>query len=204
MSLTVVALVSAAYLVGSIPFGVIVGRAFFGVDPRSVGSGNIGAANALRALGKVGAALVLIGDAVKGVVPTAIALHGLHTSPVVAAATGLATVIGHNWSIFLRFGGGKGVATGLGVLAVLSFQAAVVFGAVWLIVLALTRYASLSSMLANTAVPIALLLLRAPRAYVIYAVIALILVLWRHEQNIRRLVAGTELRLGAPKDVSQT
>lgn len=204
MTLSSLALLIGAYLVGSIPFGVVIGRAFFGVDPRSVGSGNIGAANALRALGKTGAALVLFGDAVKGIAPTALAAHWLHAPPAIVAATGLATIVGHNWSIFLKFGGGKGVATGLGVVVVLSWQAAAIFGAVWLAALFVTRYASLSSMLANASVPISLWALRAPAAYIVYSIVALALVLWRHEQNIRRLVAGTELRFGAPKDSSQS
>lgn len=200
MTLATIAFLMGAYLIGSIPFGVIVGRTFFGVDPRNVGSGNIGAANALRALGKTGAALVLAGDAVKGIVPTLIAQYTFGDRPAIIAAAGLATVIGHNWSIFLRFGGGKGVATGLGVLVVLSLPAAGIFGGVWTICLVLTRYAGLSSMLANAAVPLALLSLRAPLAYVIYGVIALVLVIWRHEQNIRRLLAGTEPRVGASRD----
>jgi acyl phosphate:glycerol-3-phosphate acyltransferase len=191
--------IAGAYVVGSIPFGVVVGRALFGVDPRSVGSGNIGAANALRALGRVGAALVLAGDAVKGIATTAVVLHVLHAQPAIVAATGLATIVGHNWSMFLRFGGGKGVATGLGVVVVLSWQAAVAFGVVWLAVFLISRFASLSSLLANASVPIALLVVRAPLAYVMYGVIALALVVWRHESNIRRLVAGTELRFGTPK-----
>lgn len=200
MTLATIAFLVGAYLVGSIPFGVIVGRTFFGVDPRNVGSGNIGAANALRALGKTGAALVLAGDAVKGIVPTLVAHYTFGDRPAIIAAAGLATVIGHNWSIFLRFGGGKGVATGLGVLVVLSLPAAGIFGGVWTICLVLTRYASLSSMIANAAVPLALLSLRAPLAYVIYGVIAFVLVIWRHEQNIRRLLAGTEPRAGASRD----
>jgi len=197
------ALVVGAYFVGSIPFGVVIGRAAFGVDPRNVGSGNIGAANSLRALGKTGAILVLIGDVVKGVVPTAIALYAFRTPPLVTVAVGLATIIGHNWSVFLKFSGGKGVATGLGVLVVLSWQAAIAFAVVWLATMGATRYASLSSMLANAAVPLALAALRRQPAFVAYGIVAFVLVMWRHEQNIRRLFAGTELRLGASKDESR-
>jgi acyl phosphate:glycerol-3-phosphate acyltransferase len=189
-----------AYLVGSIPFGIIVGRGLFGVDPRDVGSGNIGAANALRALGKTGAVLVLIGDIVKGLVPTAVAAHFLPYGHWGVAAAGLATIIGHNWSVFLRLRGGKGVATGLGVLVVLSWQATAVFAAVWLVTVALTRYSSLGSLLASAAVPVALMVWRAPKAYALYGLIAFGLVLWRHAPNVRRLVAGTELQIGAPKE----
>ena len=188
------------YLVGSIPFGIIVGKGLFGVDPRTVGSGNIGAANSLRALGKWGAVLVLVGDIVKGVIPTIFAAHWLPYGHWGIAAAGLATVVGHNWSVFLKFRGGKGVATGLGVLVVLSWQATLVFALVWLATVGLTRYASLASIVASVAVPVSLVLLRAPVAYTVYGVVALTLVLWRHAANLRRLMAGTELRIGAPKE----
>lgn len=200
--MTLVLLLVGAYLIGSIPFGIIVGKGIFGVDPRSVGSGNIGAANALRALGKWGAVMVLIGDIVKGVVPVIIASHWLSYGHWGIAAAGLATIVGHNWSIFLNFRGGKGVATGLGVLVVLSWQATFVFAVVWFATVALTRYSSLASMVASAAVPVSLILLRAPTWYAVYGVIALALVLWRHAGNVQRLLAGTELRIGTPKEQS--
>ena len=190
------ALVVAAYVVGSIPFGIIVGKGLYGVDPRTVGSGNIGAANALRALGVWGAALTLLGDVIKGLAPTAIALYVFHAPPLVVAIVGLATIVGHNWSVFLKFEGGKGVATGLGVLVVLSWQAALVWAIVFLATALTTRIASLSSMLATAAAPVALLMLHAPWPYTAYAIISLALVLWRHQSNIRRLIAGSEPRIG--------
>lgn len=189
-----------AYLIGSIPFGIVVGRGIFGVDPRNVGSGNIGAANAMRALGPTGAALVLLGDVVKGVVPTALATYWLGYGHWGVAAVGLATIVGHNWSIFLGFRGGKGVATGLGVLVVLSWQATIVFAVVWFATVALTRYSSLGSILASFAVPVSLALMHAPVSYEVYALIALVLVVWRHAANISRLMAGTELRIGMSKE----
>lgn len=194
-----IVLVVTAYVAGSIPFGVVVGRLMYGVDPRDVGSGNIGAANAMRALGKVGGALVLVGDALKGAAPTLAALLLFPQSAWIVAAVGLAAVIGHNWPVFLGFRGGKGVATGLGVVAVLSWQAALAFALLWLAVVAISRYSSLGSMIANAAMPVALFVLHAPAAYVAYACAALALVLWRHEANIRRLMTGTELRVGAAK-----
>jgi len=189
-----------AYLVGSIPFGIIVGKGLFGVDPRTVGSGNIGAANSLRALGKWGAVLVLCGDIVKGVIPTLLAAHLLPHGHWGIAAAGLATIAGHNWSIFLKFRGGKGVATGLGVLVVLSWQATLVFAIVWLATVALTRYSSLASMVASAAVPATLIVLRAPVWYTVYGVVSLLFVVWRHAANLQRLIAGTELRIGTPKE----
>jgi glycerol-3-phosphate acyltransferase PlsY len=192
-----------AYFVGSIPFGIIVGRGIFGVDPRTVGSGNIGAANSMRALGPAGAVLVLIGDVVKGVAPTLLASHWLPYGHWAIASAGLATIVGHNWSIFLHFKGGKGVATGLGVLVVLSWPAAFVFAVVWLTTVALTRYSSLGSILANAAIPVSLALLRAPFSYIVYAVVALAFVLWRHSANISRLIAGTELRVATSKEKNE-
>jgi acyl phosphate:glycerol-3-phosphate acyltransferase len=182
----VAALLIGAYLFGSVPFGVLVGRVFFGVDPRTVGSGNIGTANSMRAFGRTGAVLVLIGDAAKGAIPTFVAAHWFGT-PWIVAAVGLAAIVGHNWSIFLRFNGGKGVATSLGVLSVLSLPAAMMFGAVWL---------AAAAILCNAAVPIVLIALQSPLPYVLYAIVALALVIWRHEPNIRRLLAGTELKIG--------
>lgn len=189
---------ACGYLLGSVPFGILIGRIFYGIDPRTVGSGNIGTANSMRAFGRAGAILVLLGDVFKGAVPTFVALRFLH-EPWMTAAVGLATVVGHNWSVFLRFRGGKGVATTLGVVIVLSFPAAVAFGVVWLATAGLTRYASLASILASAAVPVVMFLLQQPMSYVYYGIVALALVVWRHESNIRRLIAGTELKIGTKK-----
>ncbi len=181
------------------PFGILVGRALYGVDPRTVGSGNIGTANSMRAFGRTGAVLVLLGDVFKGAAPTFVAAYVFHDAWM-AAAVGLATVAGHNWSIFLRFRGGKGVATTLGVVIVLSLPAAVAFGAVWLATAGLTRYSSLASMLGSAAVPIVMYVRHDPAPYVYYGIVALVLVVWRHEGNIRRLAAGTELKIGTKQD----
>ncbi|HKW45534.1 MAG TPA: glycerol-3-phosphate 1-O-acyltransferase PlsY [Candidatus Eremiobacteraceae bacterium] len=196
MTATAVLLLLAAYFIGSIPFGILVGRGLFGVDPREVGSGNIGTVNSLRALGKVGGALVLVGDVIKGIAPTLVASTYLHLNPWLVAAIGLATIVGHNWSIFLRFGGGKGVATGLGVVGVLAWQAALAFAAVWLAAVLITRYASLASILGSAAVPLAFVAVKSPLPYVVFGVVALVFVMWRHAANIQRLIAGTELKLG--------
>jgi glycerol-3-phosphate acyltransferase PlsY len=195
--------VVGAYVAGSVPFGIIVGKGLFGVDPRSVGSGNIGAANSMRALGPAGAVLVLAGDVIKGAVPTAVAVHWLGAGSWGAAAAGLATVVGHNWSVFLRFKGGKGVATGLGVLGVFSWPATLVFAVVWLMTAALTRYSSLASLLAYVSVPVSLWLFHASLWYVGCGVVVLALVIARHAGNIQRLAAGTELRIGASKEQNQ-
>jgi glycerol-3-phosphate acyltransferase PlsY len=195
MTATVLLLV-AAYLIGSIPFGILVGRGLFGVDPREVGSGNIGTVNSMRALGKLGGVLVLIGDVIKGIAPTLIASQFLRLDAWLVAAIGLATIAGHNWSVFLRFGGGKGVATGLGVVGVLAWQAALAFAVVWLATVLITRYASLASILGSAAVPLAFVAVKSPAAYVVFGVVALMFVMWRHATNIQRLFAGTELKFG--------
>ena len=198
MNLAVIAMFVSGYLLGSVPFGIIIGRTLYGIDPRTVGSGNIGTANSMRAFGRTGAVLVLLGDALKGAIPTYVALR-FFDDPWITAGVGLATVVGHNWSMFLRFKGGKGVATTLGVVIVLSLLAAVAFGAVWLATAAITRYSSLASMLGSAAVPLMMYARGDPLPYVWYGIIALALVLWRHEPNIRRLVAGDELKIGTKK-----
>ena len=195
MNLAVAATFVLAYLLGSVPFGIIIGKTVYGIDPRTVGSGNIGTANSMRAFGRTGAVLVLLGDALKGAIPTYVALL-LFGDPWITAGVGLVTVVGHNWSVFLRFKGGKGVATTLGVVIVLSLLAAVVFGAVWLATAAITRYSSLASMLGSAAVPLMMYARGDPLPYVWYGIIALALVLVRHEPNIRRLIAGDELKIG--------
>jgi acyl phosphate:glycerol-3-phosphate acyltransferase len=198
MSVSFALVLAFGYLLGSVPFGILVGRTFFGVDPRNVGSGNIGTANAMRAFGRTGAVLVLLGDVFKGAVPTFVALHYLPEAWMIASV-GLATVVGHNWSLFLGFRGGKGVATTLGVVIVLSLPAAVAFGAVWLATAAATRYSSLASLLGSAAVPFVMFVQGKPMPYVVYGILALALVVWRHESNIRRLAAGTELKIGTKK-----
>jgi glycerol-3-phosphate acyltransferase PlsY len=198
VSIAFAATLIGSYLFGSVPFGILIGRTMFGVDPRTVGSGNIGTANAMRAFGRTGAALVLIGDVLKGAVPTFVAIRFLH-DPWMAAAVGLASIVGHNWSVFLRFTGGKGVATTLGVVIMLSLPAAAIFGAVWIGVAAITRYSSVASILGCVAVPVALYFEQKPMPYVYYGIIAAALVVWRHAENIRRLAAGTERRIGTEK-----
>jgi glycerol-3-phosphate acyltransferase PlsY len=198
VNLAVITMFLSGYLLGSVPFGIIIGKTLYGIDPRTVGSGNIGTANSMRAFGRTGAVLVLLGDALKGAIPTYVALR-FFDDPWITAGVGLATVIGHNWSVFLRFKGGKGVATTLGVVIVLSLLAAVAFGAVWLATAAITRYSSLASMLGSAAVPLIMYARGDPLPYVWYGVIALALVLWRHEPNIRRLILGDELKIGTKK-----
>src|SRR5271165_96530 len=144
------AFVAGSFLIGSIPFGLLVGRIFFGSDIRRSGSGNIGAANALRSYGKAGGAAVLLLDALKGFVPAYMAqVFTAHQRPDFAALAGFAAVAGHCWSPWLRLRGGKGVATWLGAVVAIAWPVALGFVAVWLAVVLPTRYASLGSLTAT-------------------------------------------------------
>ncbi|HEV2281631.1 MAG TPA: glycerol-3-phosphate 1-O-acyltransferase PlsY [bacterium] len=188
------AVIALAYFIGALPTGLILVRALRGEDIRKYGSGNIGAVNVLRVAGPAVAAAVLLVDVLKGLVPVLLALRaGLAPWAVVAA--GLAAIAGHNWSVFLGFRGGKGIATSAGVLAGLSLQATLVAAAVWIVVVAITRFSSLGSLVAAVSVPLTLWRLRTPPEYVAFGIIASLFAIYRHRANIQRLVAGTELRI---------
>lgn len=188
------ALIVLGYFIGALPTGLILVRVLRGEDIRKYGSGNIGAANVLRVAGPGVAAAVLLVDVLKGLVPVLLALRA-GVAPWAVVAAGLATIAGHNWSVFLGFRGGKGIATSFGVLAGLSLQAALVAAVVWIVVVAITRFSSLGSLLAVVSVPILLWRLRTPPEYVAFGIIASLFAIYRHRANIQRLVAGTELRI---------
>jgi len=186
-------LVVFAYFLGSIPVGVILGK-LKGVDPRKTGSGNIGATNVMRAAGKKLGVITLILDAAKGFVPVALATAlGVHV--YVIALVGLVAFLGHVFPVFLRFRGGKGVATALGVY--LAVSPVTILGAfvVFVIVAAIWRYVSLASMIGAMVVPIGLYLIGAPLAFVIMAGLIALVVIIRHKDNITRLVKGSESKL---------
>lgn len=192
---TLLALV-IGYLLGSIPFGLLLTRAAGKGDIRQVGSGNIGATNVLRAGGRWLAAATLILDALKGAVAVLVARllwPGLQSIDVeVIAAAG--ALLGHLYPVWLRFRGGKGAATFLGILIPLLWPAAVVYAIVWVTALALVRISSVGGMLAAVSAPVTAAVLGSSLLPVL-AVFAL-LVLWRHRTNISRLMAGTEPRIG--------
>lgn len=192
LALTVV----VAFAIGAIPFGVLVSRAFYGTDLRAQGSGNIGAANALRTLGKRGAATVLILDALKGYVPAlaAGALGG--TFPAALAA--FAAVLGHCYSPFLGGKGGKGVATFFGTLFALWWPAGIGFAIVWLAAVTASGYSSVGSMLGALA-GAAVLWYGLGRIGLLYGLVAAALVIYKHRENIARLRSGTENRLSLLK-----
>jgi glycerol-3-phosphate acyltransferase PlsY len=182
--------VATGFLLGSIPFGVVLARAR-GVDLTKVGSGNIGATNAARALGKKSGVIVLLLDTLKAYLPTLTVLL-LGAGPDIAAATAFSAFAGHIFSPWLRFRGGKGVACGLGAFLALSPAAAGIAAAACALVVLVTRTGSLGSLLGALALIPALLLLHAPRAYLLLAVVMLVLIVWRHRENISRIRAGKE------------
>ncbi len=188
------AVIVVSYLIGAIPTGLIVVRLLTGEDIRRHGSGNIGTVNVLRVAGAGTAVVVLAVDILKGLVPVVLA-ERLGASAWTVVLAGLAAIAGHNWSIFLKFQGGKGVATSFGVLAALSWPAAAVAAAVWIVTVAVTRYSSLGSLLGVVSVPITMWRLRQPEQYVYFGMIAALFAIYRHRTNIQRLVAGTELHI---------
>ena len=183
-----------AYLIGSIPSGVILGKLFWHKDLREHGSHNIGATNAWRTLGKGAGIAVFIADSLKGQAGVAVGLVLVGT-PLAAVLGGLFAIIGHSFSIFLRFHGGKGVATSLGVLTMLMGNVTLIVFAVWFAIVYTTRYVSLGSVVAGFLTPILAALFGYPMEYVLFTVIAAILVIVRHRENIVRLMNGTENKI---------
>ncbi|MGZ6175828.1 MAG: glycerol-3-phosphate 1-O-acyltransferase PlsY [Candidatus Binataceae bacterium] len=192
--LSIALLFIAAYLFGSIPVGVLVGRAF-GFDPRGVGSGNIGMTNVTRAGGKGAGAITFAGDLLKGMIPVLAArMAGL--PPAVVAVVGLGAFLGAICSVFLRFEGGKGVSASLGIWLGVSPPPVLIALAVFALVLALSRIVSLASICAAIVLPPAAAILGLPRPYVGLAIVMTALVLLRHRENIARLMSGEERSVG--------
>lgn len=176
----------ASFLLGSIPFGLIVSRLFYKTDIRQSGSGNIGAMNALRTLGKTGAVAVLILDAAKGVIPALIAMQLGHNTALAAIAAA-ASVLGHCFSPWLRMKGGKGVATSFGAIFALSWPAGLVTIAGWLVGAVGTSYSSVGSMLAHIVAPFALWYFTRDPWITGYGVFAAFFILYTHRANIGRI-----------------
>ena len=183
------------YLIGAIPVGFLVARLSGGIDIRGKGSGTIGATNVLRTLGPIPAVLTLLGDVVKGFVAVRVA-EILGPEPEWGAAGALVAIVGNCWPVFLRFKGGKGVATALGAFLALAPAAIPVAAIVWIVIVAAFRYVSLASILASLSLPLGLWVLGYPPTYAGAAACAAALILWRHHGNVRRLLSGTEHRLG--------
>nr|QGT49822.1 glycerol-3-phosphate acyltransferase 2 [uncultured Candidatus Melainabacteria bacterium] len=187
--------IAVSYLVGSIPTGYIIVKLFTGQDIRTIGSGSTGATNVKRVMGKKWFFIVMFLDALKGALPvvltalfaTALAEYGV--LPVIAA---ICAILGHSKSVFLEFTGGKSVATGVGTLMALNWQAGLIIAVVWGVVTWVSKYVSLGSIVALALSPLIMWFLNAPVAYIIYAVLAAVYVIYLHRENVKRLKEGCE------------
>jgi glycerol-3-phosphate acyltransferase PlsY len=186
-------LIICAFVMGSIPVGVIVAKTK-GIDLKKIGSGNIGATNVLRSLGKGPAALTLFGDMLKGALAVALGKYfGLGT--FYQGLIGLSAILGHNFSLFLGFRGGKGVATSLGVFLLYSPQTALITFIIWIVVVLTTKYSSLGALISFGLLPLTIILLDSRDKLPVAALVTLFILI-RHTDNIRRLIKGTERKIG--------
>ena len=208
-------LIALAFILGSIPCGVIIAKAK-GVDLKKIGSGNIGATNVLRSLGKGAALLTLLGDMLKGTAAVAIArafvsdpwfyasgggagiLQSITSNPQAAieGLAGLSAILGHNFSLFLRFRGGKGVATSLGVLVIYSPQVAILTLIIWLVAALITKYSSLGAIVSFGLLPVNVFLFDPVGIKVLISALITLLILAKHIGNIERLIKGAERKIG--------
>jgi len=197
-----IAFVIAAYLIGSIPFAVLMSKAFGLADPRTYGSGNPGATNVLRSGKKAAAVLTLLGDAAKGWVAVFAAIKlAPHDGDglLMVALVSLAVFLGHVFPVFLKFKGGKGVATALGVLLALSGWMGLAVLATWLLVAVVFRYSSLAALVAAVGAPIYAMVLHLRPELVFAVAIMSMLLFWRHKGNIHNMLTGKESRIGGKK-----
>lgn len=208
-------LIAFSFVLGSIPCGVIIAKAK-GVDLKKIGSGNIGATNVLRSLGKGAAVLTLLGDVLKGTAAVAIArvfvsdpgfyasesgagiLQSITSNPqsAIEGLAGLSAILGHNFSLFLRFRGGKGVATSIGVLVIYSPQVAILTLIIWLVAALITKYSSLGAIVSFGLLPVNVFLFDPVGIKVLISAMIALLILVKHIGNIERLIKGTERKIG--------
>ncbi|MBE7710150.1 MAG: glycerol-3-phosphate 1-O-acyltransferase PlsY [Cyanobacteria bacterium SIG32] len=184
-----------AYLIGSIPTGYIIVKLFTGQDIRTIGSGSTGATNVKRVMGKKWFFTVMILDAIKGAVPVILAkvlttaFAGIGLLPVIAA---VAVILGHSKSIFLKFTGGKSVASGVGTILALNWMVGLTIAGIWAIITYFSKYVSLGSIIALAISPFLMLGFKEPLAYIIYCAIGAIYIIYLHRENIQRLIKGEE------------
>ena len=185
-----------SYLVGSIPNGLVLGKLIWHVDLREYGSHNLGATNAWRTLGQGPGFIIFALDLLKVILGVWFWMQ-LAGTPLAMILGGIFAIVGHSWSILLHFKGGKGVATGLGVITMLMPKVTLVVFLVWFVIVYLTKYVSLGSIVAAALVPIMAWLLDNPVEYIVFGVIAAVFVIYRHKTNIERLMNGTESKIKA-------
>lgn len=204
-----IGVIIGSYLIGSIPSGMAIGK-LRGIDIREYGSGNIGTTNVLRTLGARYGAIVLVADVLKGVIAVLLARYIIET-PTGEMAAGFAAVAGHDWSLFLKFKGGRGVATSLGALLPMAMPAplsGVIGLAVFVVVVLASRYVSLASIVGSVAAVVAMAIFlgvnRVPWQYLVYIGVVVALIIYQHRDNIARLRAGTESKMGQKGERRQT
>jgi glycerol-3-phosphate acyltransferase PlsY len=199
---TTVFVIILSYLIGSIPFGVIIAKRK-GIDLKRVGSGNIGATNVLRNVGKLSALVVLLGDALKGAVPVLVCQY-YHLGIYNEVLAGIAAMTGHIFTLFLRFKGGKGVATGLGAVIALSPKAGIISLVLWLLVALASRYSSLAALVTYLFLPFVMFIIKEQQEKILFSVIVAVMIIIRHRDNIKKLLSGSESKIGKRARVYNT
>jgi glycerol-3-phosphate acyltransferase PlsY len=194
----IILFIIAAYLVGSIPTSIVLAKLFSREDIRKSGSGNIGATNATRILGKKFGALTLLGDILKGFLPIWAGTL-IFDSPLFIAAIGLAAFLGHLFPVYLKFKGGKGVATAFGIFLCLAPAVILIELLIFALVVFLWRYVSLASLIASATIPLLMLAFSCEPPIILLGVVMAILIFIKHSDNIKRLISGTENRFGSKK-----
>lgn len=187
-------LILFGFIIGSIPFGVIIAKAY-GVNLKEVGSGNIGATNVLRTMGKGPAILTLVGDVMKGTLAVMAGKY-LMNNITMEGIVGISAILGHNFSVFLGFRGGKGVATSIGVLLFYSPKVAIITVVLWLAVIVITRYSSMGAIVSFGVLPFSVYLFDYTKEKLLISVMITILLIFKHADNIKRLMKGTESKIG--------
>lgn len=198
MNVSAIISVVLAYLIGSISFSYLLAKWVKGVDIREHGSGNAGATNTLRLLGKGPAITVLVLDALKGVLAIYSTFLLVGNQPLILAFSGVSVIFGHNWPVFLRFRGGKGVATTIGVVISLTFYAGLISGIIAILLIVFTRFVSLGSLVFTVGLPFAVLALQHyyPKSYLWLSIVIAVFAIVRHKRNIKSLFQGTERKIG--------
>lgn len=190
-----VLIVLLAYLIGAIPTGYLIGKIGYGVDLKTTGSGNVGATNAYRTLGAKAGLLVFFADFFKGMA----AVYPGMPDPILVLACALFAIIGNDWSVFLKFKSGKGVACGVGAFTLICPYATLTSFVVWLAVFRWKRIVSLASVISAPVVPIVIMIMRQPTEYQVFSIVAAVIVIVKHKDNIRRLIRGEEKPITARK-----
>jgi glycerol-3-phosphate acyltransferase PlsY len=199
--LAFISAVALSYIIGSIPTSYIFGRAIKGIDIRKHGSGNVGATNLIRTVGKVPGITALILDVIKGIIPPTLIAELFYKpgllidKPLFKVILGLCVVSGHIWTIFLRFKGGKGVATTIGVFIGLAPLATAIGLIIWVVVVLIFRYVSLASIAMAISLPIIIIIGNNPPPYIILSVILLLFIIYKHIPNIKRIIEGREYKI---------